>query len=103
MAQVVEAIRLGEAKRAEDVPSVDPVSPDTDEQIREYVTDYGETLVALPEASWDTSIAIWLNGYWEVAVDLWTEAEGRSDLVLHMQVREAEEGYRFQVGMVYVP
>jgi hypothetical protein len=101
--QVVEAIRRGDPRLAANVPSVAPVAEDVAEQILDYVADYGETLVELPEGSWDTSVVIWTESRWDVLVDLWTEAEGRSDLVLHMQVSEVGTDYRFDVGLVYVP
>ena len=100
--QVVEHLR-GDQGRAVGVPGVRPVSAETSKQIQEYVADYGETLVSLPEASWETSIASWTGEGWDVLVDLWTEREGRSDLVLHLQVQERGPGYEFEVYMVYVP
>lgn len=94
----------GDPMLASNIASVDVPSAETAEQIRECIADYGETLVPLPEESWDSSVALWMNGFWEVLVDLWTEAEGRSsDLVLHMRVFEDGAGYRFEVGLVYVP
>lgn len=101
--QVVEALRRGDPRRAADVPGVAPVSAETSTQIRDYLADYGETLVSLPEASWETSIARWAGGAWDALIDLWTEGEGRSDLVLHLRVHETQTDYRFDVGMVYVP
>jgi hypothetical protein len=100
---VVEAIRLGDASLASAVPSVARVAPETAEQIREYVAEYGELVVALPEASWKSSVALWMGSWWDVLIDLWTESEGRSDLVLHLRVFEHGTGYRFEVGQVYVP
>jgi len=35
--------------------------------------------------------------------DLWTEEEGRSDLVLSGSVSETADGYRFTLRLVYVP
>jgi hypothetical protein len=40
---------------------------------------------------------------WEALVDLWTAAEGRSDLALSLHVRDTESGPEFEVVMVYVP
>ena len=37
------------------------------------------------------------------AVDLYTEEEDASDLVLHVRVAEEGEGYAFEVHLVYVP
>jgi len=36
-------------------------------------------------------------------VDLWTEQEGRSDLVLDIDVRDDGRGYRYSINLVYVP
>ena len=69
----------------------------------EDVAEYGETLVELPHDTWTTSVAQWLGTRWDVLVDLWTEGEGRSDLVLHARVFEANGGYRYEVHLVYVP
>lgn len=100
---VVEAVRLGDAARASGLPGVEPVPPDVAEQIADSVADYGETLTRLPAAAWDTSVTLWQRDYWEVLVDLWTEPGERSDLVLHMEVREIAGSYSFRVGLVYVP
>jgi hypothetical protein len=60
-------------------------------------------LVDLPEATWQTSVAMWYGSFWDVLVDLWTAEEGRSDLVLHGRVTESDSGVRFSIHMVYVP
>ncbi len=101
--EIVEAIRQGDAGLASQLPSVSDVDPESAAQIREYVMDYGETLVALPEEAWESSVALWFEGFWQVLVDLWTEPMTRSDLVLHVKVFEEGAGYRFDVGLVYVP
>ncbi len=82
---------------------VGPIPKATANQIRKYIQDYGEALVELPEESWETSICIWMGDRWGVFIDLWTEAEGRSDLVLSAGVSEKNEGYLVNVEMVYVP
>ncbi|QNA91132.1 hypothetical protein G4G28_18780 [Massilia sp. Dwa41.01b] len=103
MKNVVDAFALQDYALADRVSGVAPISEDTAIQIREYIEDYGATLLPLPEASWDTSVCIWMNGHWDALVDLWTEEEGRSDLVLQVQVSEADNGYAVTVHMVYVP
>ena len=80
-----------------------PVSQDTAEQIETYIQDYGEKLVELPEQTWDSSVCMWMESYWDVLVDLWTENEGLSDLVLKARVFESQEGHEYQIEMVYVP
>lgn len=85
------------------VPGVAPVSEDTAAHIRDYVQDYGATLAALPEESWETSVCMWTGTHWDALVDLWTEEEGRSDLVLQARVRETGDGDMVDIHMVYVP
>jgi hypothetical protein len=100
---IVSALVRGDFGLARPIDSVEPVGEGTAEQMRAYVVDYGETLVDLPDESWRTSVSQWMGTHWEVLVDLWTAREGRSDLVLHARVFEAGAGFRFEVGMVYVP
>ena len=86
-----------------EVPGVNPITASTSEQMREYVAAYGATLIELPEATWETSIAQWMGAHWEVLVDLWTAEEGRSDLVLQATVEEVRGDARITVHMLYVP
>jgi hypothetical protein len=79
------------------------VSEKTATQIREYIDQYGATLVALPQDSWDTSVCIWMGEHWNALVDLWTKEEGRSDLVLQVHVSEVGGEYVVTAYMVYVP
>jgi hypothetical protein len=83
--------------------SVSPVSKKTAKQIKEYIEDYGEELIQLPEETWESSVCIWMGPHWDVLVDLWTAGEGRSDLVLRAEVSENDTGYKVHINMVYVP
>lgn len=72
--------------------------------LRESVAGYGDvSLVRLPPETWDSSVSMWTGAKWDVLVDLWTEQEGRSDLVLHAFVTEAGDDFDFEVHFVYVP
>lgn len=65
---------------------------------------YGCTLTELTDETWETSVAQWMLGHWEILVDLRTLEEGRSDLVLHANVYPVGRGvYRFELYLVYVP
>ena len=88
---------------ARGVARVEPVSAETAEQIQQSLADYGATLTALPPETWDSSVAARAGSRWDVLVDLWTEEEGRSDLVLHAQVAVDDDGPRVAVYLVYVP
>ncbi|OJY94902.1 MAG: hypothetical protein BGP25_06975 [Lysobacterales bacterium 63-13] len=79
---------------------VEPTSASTASQVREYLTDYGATLVPVPNETWDSSVCIWSGHHWDVLVDLWTQEEGCSDLVMHAHV--APSGV-VSIHAVYVP
>jgi hypothetical protein len=103
LTQVVAAFKNGDFGLKASVPGVEPPSCETAECIRRSIADYGAKLIDLPEASWDSSICMWYGTHWDALVDLWTEEEGRSDLVLHARVVEAPDGFLFRIHMVYVP
>ena len=85
------------------VQDVQPIPNEAADQIRYFISDYGEELVELPEETWDSSRYIWIGNRWDALIDLWTVGEGSSDMVLSVQVSESVNGYSFQVYMVYVP
>jgi hypothetical protein len=61
------------------------------------------SLIELPDETWKTSVSIWVGTYWEALVDLWTAEEGRSDLVLSVEIRESDATYDFDVYGIMVP
>ncbi|WP_027066788.1 hypothetical protein [Maribacter sp. Hel_I_7] len=85
------------------IKNVSSVSNETAEQIKEYIEDYGEELIELPEGTWDTSVYICNGDYWNVLIDLYTKNEGLSDLILNAEVRESEDGYVVDINLVNVP
>lgn len=85
------------------VKNVNTVSKDTAKQIEEYIEEYGEDLIELPEETWDTSVYICYGDYWNVLIDLWTEEEGRSDLVIKAEVRQKNDEYVVEIRVVCVP
>lgn len=101
--QIVAALAEGDFQLSRGIRGVAPVSAETATQIRDYVGDYGATLVALPEASWNSSICIGYGDHWMLLVDLWTVEEGPSDLVLQAKVTEQVSEYLIDVDLVYVP
>jgi hypothetical protein len=56
-----------------------------------------------PDDTWATSVSQWIDPHWEVLVDLWTVESGPSDMVLHADVFEVENGFRIEIHAVYVP
>jgi hypothetical protein len=85
------------------ISGVVPVRPDTAEQIENYIKSYGVELIELPDETWDSSVCIWMGTRWDALIDLWSSSEGRSDLVLSIQVSEKYGGFEFNIYMVYVP
>ena len=86
-----------------EIKNVNPVSSDTAKQIKDYIEEYGEELIELPEETWNSSVYISYGSYWNVLIDLFTKEEGRSDLVLGAEVREKNKEYVIEVRLVYVP
>jgi hypothetical protein len=101
--EVVHSLAENDYSVSRNVPHLRPVEAETAERMRAYVKNYGATLTDLPEQSWETSVAQWMNTHWEVLVDLWTAQEGRSDLVLHAEVSEVGDDFEVQLGGIWVP
>ena len=101
--EIVRAIAEGDCALSRPIASVAKPDPKTVEQVRGYLEDYGEKLVALPEETWATSECHWTGFRWELYVELWTLESGRSDLVLLVLVDEVDGGFRFEVDCLYVP
>ena len=99
---IVAAFVAADYRLVAGVPGVEPVSAETAAQIQHYISDYGATLMALPEETWQSSVCIWAGNHWDTLIDLWTQDEGRSDLVLHAQVTETPR-FSVKVHLVYVP
>lgn len=103
LTKVVSAFAKGDFELACGVESVDPIIAEQAERFRKAVLDYNGTLVELGEETWESSVTQWYDPYWDFLLDLWTEEEGPSDLVLSGRVTEAPGGYRFTLNLVYVP
>lgn len=101
--EIVRAFVEGDYSLSHGVRHVRQVSVQAANQIRDYVADYGATLMELPEEAWQTSCAQWMHAYWDVLIDLWTAEEGRSDLVLAARVFETDGGFQVEVHSVHVP
>src|SRR5579884_719455 len=91
--EIVGAFVQRDYRLSAGVPTVAPVTSDTAAQIEEYIEAYGETLVELPEETWESSVCIWRGNRWDALVDLWTAAEGRSGLVISASIFESDKGF----------
>jgi len=101
--EVIHAFVEGDYELSRKVKGVDSVESDIAEHNRNYVKEYGEVLIELPNKSWESSCAQWMEGHWDVLVDLYTKGEGLSDLVLTGRMSEVNREPQFTVGLIYVP
>lgn len=102
--QIADAFLAGDFQlRDHPIAGVKPIDPDTAQSIADNISAYGETLAPLNEQTWDRSIYRWMDGYWEMLVDLTTSAEPVSDLALHAKLYETSNGSSLVVEAVYVP
>lgn len=84
-------------------PRIGDVDTQTLEICQKSFTDYPDSCGELSAESWKTSVYLWMDGYWQVLVDLSNSEGETSDLVLHVQVFPDDEGYLFRPGLVYAP
>ena len=101
--KIVKAFVEKDYKLSSSIENVSSISENTAKQIKEYIEDYGEELIELPETTWKTSVYIYYGEYWNVLIDLFTKEGNRSDLVLNVEVREIDKEYIFKVRLVYIP
>jgi hypothetical protein len=81
------------------IEGVKPISPETAKWIAENVATYGDSLAPLNDQTWGWSVYRWMDGNWQVAVDLTTGSEMVSDLTLHAKL---DEGGDLEICGVYV-
>ena len=101
--QIVRAFAKGDYELRDSIPLVKPIAAKVALRMRGYVQDYPATLVDLPQQAWESSVSQWMDGYWDVLVDLWTAESGPSDLALSARVYEDGDSFRIEVQGIYVP
>jgi hypothetical protein len=73
--------------------------------LRRSITEYGRTLVSLPDEALDLAEAGRVAGQlgvWWIVVPMWTAEEGRSDLSLELAARPTQDGHRLEVTDLHV-
>jgi len=103
LAAIAQTLKEGDFHGMQHLPGVGPVAPKDAARMTDYIESYGACLISLPDAAWETSVCQWMRGYWDVLVDLYTQEEGPSDLVMSLRVREEGSGFVFEGMSVYVP
>lgn len=101
--EIVDRFIDGDYALERGVEHVKTIPDDTARHIADYIEDYGEVLVPLTERSWQYSVVQWQGDYWEALVNLCTQSEGISDLVIHAFIKELSGEYVFEIHLVYVP
>lgn len=102
--QIADAFVAGDFQlRDHQIDGVRPVDTDTAERIANNISAYGEALAPLHDETWERSIYRWMDGYWEMLVDLTTTTEPVSDLTLHAKVYKTGDDPALVVEAVYVP
>lgn len=103
LSAIVEAFKDGDYRVVRSVVGVRSIAEEDAKQHEQNVIRYRATLTNLPDESWDTSVCQWMDGYWDVLVDLYTIEEGASDLALVVRVFEDAHSYVYEVQSVHVP
>lgn len=101
--RIVEAFKNNDLAAINHIKGVQNIELEHLQDIAENITDYGETLVSLPDETWETSQALWMGFCWYVILDLFTEREGRSDLILSIRVFETDGVFEYSIQDIYVP
>lgn len=102
IAEIVTTLVNSAGKDANNISYLDRISSDVAESIDKNLTDYGCTIDPVSPSTWVTSIYRWMDGYWHVLVDLFSEGD-QVDLVLFLRVDESGGEYRFHVESIHVP
>lgn len=101
--RIADAFAAGDFRLSQHpIEGVLPVDETTAKRIAENVAAYGEPLARLNDANWERSVYRWMDGYWQVLVDLTTRGELVSDLTLHAKLYEGDDP-RVEVYSVHVP
>ena len=101
--RIVEAFKNNDLAAINHIKGVQNIELEHLHEIAENITDYGETLVSLPDETWETSQALWMGFRWDVILDLFTEREGLSDLILSIRVFETDGVFEYSIQDIYVP
>lgn len=101
--QIVEAFKDSDLESLNHINGVRNIALEDAKEIASNIKEYGEILISLPIETWSTSECQRVGESWQVFIDLFTEAEGRSDLVLFIVVFEKEGKFDFEIQDIYVP
>lgn len=101
--KIVDAVNSGNFAFREIDPNVQELDDKNAEFIRSYVQGFGVLQFSMPSKAWNSSIYRWMDGYWQLLIDLYSGQGDETDLVLFVRVNEADMNYRFSVQHIIVP
>jgi hypothetical protein len=84
------------------IEGVKAVDASTAERIANSVSAYGDDLAPLHPSIWEHAVYRWMDGYWQILVDLTTKSADASDLTLHARIRDSEP-LIVEIASVHVP
>jgi hypothetical protein len=99
---LVEALVRGDFDSLEEDGRAGRVGADG---LRRSITEYGRTLVVLPNEAFDLVEAGMVTARpreWWIVVPMWTAEEGRSDLSLELAAVPTQDGHRLEVTDLHV-
>ena len=101
--RIVDAFVEGDLElRNHVIQGVDRVEPSTAESIAANISAHGDALAPLHPTVWEYAVYRWMNGYWQVIIDLTTSSEPVSDLALHCKLYDSARP-SIEICSVHVP
>ena len=101
--KIIEAFQNNDLASINQIQGVQNIELEHLQEIAENITDYGEKLVSLPDETWNSSQAYWMGFCWDIILDLFSESEGRSDLILSIRIFETDGVFEYSIQDIYVP
>jgi hypothetical protein len=91
LSKVADAFAAGDfLLQVHAIEGVRPIDLATAEWVAKSIAAYGDSLAPLHPSTWNRSIYRWMDGYWQLLVDLSTTREQVSDLTLHAKLYDTE-------------
>lgn len=106
--QIVETFKDKDFARLNTIANVEFIDVEYATELAENIDDYGAHLISLPEESWNSSVCSYFgedneDHFWKAIVDLFTEEEGRSDLIISLNIYKHDDHYTYEITGIYVP
>ena len=102
--QIIEAFKDKDFARLNTIPNVEFIDVEYAAEITKNIDHYGAHLISLPKESWNSSVCLYMEDHrWDAIIDLFTEEEGRSDLIIDLRIYMRNDHYLYEIIDIYVP